>query len=166
LQVFLYSAGLFTLNSNLRINGGAVINGTLTIQKVAVNTFLVPSYAETATAFHGDGTVRPSLSDATLFTLCSTTVTLDVAGIIEADATVFQGFPSGDDQWYAWLYVNGDTTRTSFIQGAWTQVSVTMKNVQFALPAGTYTVSIKWKGGNTIENVVATLFAKGIQKVT
>ncbi len=157
LQVFLYSAGLFTLNGNLRLNGAAVIEDSLTIHGVAINTAIVPAYAETVSVYHGNG--------STIYTLCSTTVTLAVAGTIEATACVLQGFPSGDDQWDCWLYVDGVTSLTAYAQGAWTQVSVSLFNVQQELPAGTYTVQIKWKGGSTIENVVGSLFAKGIQKV-
>jgi|GEM_PF-2861176 len=157
LQVFLYSDGLFTLNGDLKLNGAAMIEDSLTIHGVAINTAIVPAYAETVSSYTGNGT--------TIYTLCSTTVTLEVTGTIEASACVFQGFPSGDKQWDCWLYVNGALTPTSYVQGAWTQVSVSLFNVQQDLPAGTYTVQLKWKGATTIENVVGTVFVKGIQKV-
>jgi hypothetical protein len=125
---------------------------------VAINTAIVPAYAETVSPFHGDGT--------TLFTLAATTVTVQVESTIEAAGCLYQGFPSGDAQWDCWLYVNGALTSTSYIQGAWAQAAVPLFNVQQALPAGTYTIEVKWKGGATTENVVATVFVKGIQKVS
>ncbi|MGN6208842.1 hypothetical protein [Asticcacaulis sp.] len=156
--VFGYASGVITLNSAIKINGAAVINGTLTINAVPVNFVIVPAYAKTAMIYHGD--------DSTTFTLCETTITLDTDGYLECSANVYQGFPSGDDNWNIWLYVDGVADEpTSYIQGDWTQVQVRLDTIKYK-PAGTYTVTLKWKGGSTVENVVGVLFAKGLEKTS
>jgi len=156
--VFAYAGGIISLNSAVKVNGAAVINGSLTINAVPVNFAIVPAYAKTASNYHGDG--------STTFTLCETTITLDTAGYLECAANVYQGFPSGDANWNCWLYVDGVADEpTSYIQGDWTQVQVRMDTIKYK-PAGTYTVTLKWKGGATVENVVGVLFAKGLEKTS
>lgn len=155
---FSYASGVITLNALVRINGAAVINGTLTINAVPINFAIVPAYAKTAMSYHGDGT--------TTYTLCETTVTLDTPGYLEANAVVYQGFPTGVDNFNIWLMVDGVADEpTSYVQGDGTQVAVPMMITKYK-PAGTYTVTLKWKGGPSVENVVGVVFAKGLEKTS
>ncbi|MCR6657975.1 MAG: DUF1983 domain-containing protein [Asticcacaulis sp.] len=157
IQVMLYGGGVFSFNTDIRVHGAAIFDDSVTIQGIALNTFIVPAEAETVSFFHGDG--------STIYTLCATTVTLDVAGTIEVSGALIQGFPSGDDNWNVWIYIDGSLSGlTSYVQGDWTQVAVPLFNTR-AAAAGAHTVEIKWKGGASVENVAATLFVKGIQKV-
>ncbi|ESQ85392.1 hypothetical protein AEAC466_04295 [Asticcacaulis sp. AC466] len=157
-KVFGFSGGLVTLGADVRVSGSLIVDGSLTIGKAVVNFAVQPSYAKTATSYHGNG--------STIYTLCETTITLTTAGYIETSANVYQGFPSGNDAWNCWLYVDGVADEpTSYIQGAWTQVQVRMDTIKYK-PAGTYTVQLKWKGGSSVENVVGVLFAKGYEKTS
>ncbi|HTN41007.1 MAG TPA: phage tail protein, partial [Asticcacaulis sp.] len=155
---FSYASGVITLNALVKINGAAMINGSLSINAVPINFALVPAYAKTAMNYHGDG--------ATIYTLCETTVELEVSGYLECTAVVYQGFPSGNDDWEIWLEVDGVADEpTSYIQGAWTQVAVPMMTTKYK-PAGIYTITLKWRGGSTVENVVGVMFPKGMQKTS
>ena len=156
-QVFLYEDDQFSFNADIRVHGAAMFDDSVTIQGIALNTFIVPAEAETVSAFHGDG--------STIYTLCATTVTLAVAGILKVSGGLIQGFPTGDDNWDLWIYIDGTLSGlTSYVQGDWTQVAVPIA-VRRAVAAGGHTIEVKWKGGASVENVAATIFVEGIQKV-